>query len=1151
MIHHSITQSIPEPVILFPGRILTIHLPLHMDKSVPETTLVAFYGSNMTAERALFQPILQDLIQRNSIIMGDFNACTFQTDTTGLTDNIWPWLKEKETGMHLIDTVRTITPRPPFTRTRGYGSSKSYLDRIYTTRISHRFFQASKYEISSGDTLLGFVDHDPVSVYMHEWGWREPSGPRPTLWNKAALQEFKKIMSNKPPPEVPINLQETTTAYQEVIRQALQAVQQVNDARYPRKTPEGTSRDWIHMVRMLQKQCRKRSKLFYRRLKSTLLIPQYPPLLPIPGKQIQEILQQQTLWNLTAVDHNPKQETQPEPKLPTKEELRKLAWSRRNKAPGPDGLPPYILAQLPTPWFAIAHNYICQMLTQGYVPPEVSASETLCVFKNKGDWRDAKNWRPIAMSNSIYRLLMRWITHIFQENIEGQLDDTQFGGRKGRSPGMATLHLLDQIEKVKGEYLVLVDLYHAFDTPPKELLMECLRRAGLPEKIILLLSSVLFQGKTRLKSTQLPPFLTTHGTKQGCPFSPLLFTLFFNSILRELSQKGLKGTAFMDDLAFPTHSSTIQRDLALVQQVVHSHGMCLNVSKCEILPLNGNPPSSFRLPTRSPTTFPTMQPNPHTSQTTVPCVTHVLHLGHPLTANMDPKDCASLVIQEVRGNLESANAQPIPTLARIEMLRSLVLPTLLYRLEHLCPHRDQINELQDLLNNFILSVAGLTTKICSKTMYSPPRIGLGVPYLPVLIPTRVLDLVQKSARLFPFCISATSLMTPIRQLRAARKMLAPNHFTFQQWEPAGNEWQSLSDLTISQSSHRLTLPPSSAYSDGSLLLSSGTAGGASVLPNGLAICARCPGRQSIYKSELLGICLAAAHSPPGTTIWSDSKGAVKAVQGDFTPVKEKTWVLRARSLVKEFSHTISWIKGHAESEGNNYADFLAKAAAKMLPQPPQKPQTPWEFAYEGEVFHPPHKVWTHDLIPTHSQTGIHQISFAPLRRQTLGWIKWIFAHVWRPGFSHFCTFWSVPPKASRIPCNTCGTHHNLSVHGIIAFCSESHPLVQAWSHAWGPTYIATIWRRSASQEDLRLLGKLCIPNNLYIFLSKQLGRRGARSAISGFQQRILPLLDQTTCTPQTKSHPPPKFKRPSPWKEEDYDHGLPAIPIHKVKRWRK
>ena len=257
-----------------------------------------------------------------------------------------------------------------------------------------------------------------------------------------------------------------------------------------------------------------------------------------------------------------------------------------------------------------------------------------------------------------------------------------------------------------------------------------------------------------------------------------------------------------------------------------------------------------------------------------------------------------------------------------------------------------------------------------------------------------------------------------------------------------------------------------------------------------------------------------------------------------------------RDLIQRKSQTIVWTKGHSGNPGNECVDQLAKQATKLPPQPPQTPVSCWEFAYSGEVFHPPNKVWTHDLIPSHSHSDIHPISFAPLRTTSLIWLKWIFGHMWRPGFSHFATFWSLPPKPSKTPCPICHLNHNRSMHGCIAFCTEDHPLVKAWCLAWGSCSTAVLWRRQASANERRLLGKLCIPQSLFTHLVRKVGRKDARKAIGHFHRSATTLLDAAAgATPPTS--PTPAAKRPSPWRQEDYDHGLLTIPLPSVRKRSK
>ena len=93
-------------------------------------------------------------------------------------------------------------------------------------------------------------------------------------------------------------------------------------------------------------------------------------------------------------------------------------------------------------------------------------SETLCLYKGKGSWQDPDRWRPIAKSNSIFRLLMRWVYRTLYPLLSPLLHPRQFGGRQGTSRAHAmqtVLHDIDHLDNF--EAILAFDVYHAFDRP--------------------------------------------------------------------------------------------------------------------------------------------------------------------------------------------------------------------------------------------------------------------------------------------------------------------------------------------------------------------------------------------------------------------------------------------------------------------------------------------------------------------------------------------------------------------------------------------------------------------------------------------------------------------------------------------------------------
>ena len=104
------------------------------------------------------------------------------------------------------------------------------------------------------------------------------------------------------------------------------------------------------------------------------------------------------------------QTRKPDPRPPSISTLRELSKGPRNKAPGPDGVPPYALHHLPDHLFQGVHAFVLEMYNAHAIPPSISESETVCFYKS-GDWRQGDRWRPIALSNSLYRTIPRWIYH--------------------------------------------------------------------------------------------------------------------------------------------------------------------------------------------------------------------------------------------------------------------------------------------------------------------------------------------------------------------------------------------------------------------------------------------------------------------------------------------------------------------------------------------------------------------------------------------------------------------------------------------------------------------------------------------------------------------------------------------------------------------
>ena len=140
--------------------------------------------------------------------------------------------------------------------------------------------------------------------------------------------------------------------------------------------------------------------------------PRSPPMFLVPSRAIHRMLQTQRETDPNFFQRVAQQPVDPNPP-PTVDELRSLAKAARRKPPGPDGVPPYVLAQLRRAHFWLVHHYLCLMYHSRTLPACVSQSLIFCIYKQKKGWQDGDMWRPIACSISMYRLLTRWVyTHL-------------------------------------------------------------------------------------------------------------------------------------------------------------------------------------------------------------------------------------------------------------------------------------------------------------------------------------------------------------------------------------------------------------------------------------------------------------------------------------------------------------------------------------------------------------------------------------------------------------------------------------------------------------------------------------------------------------------------------------------------------------------
>jgi len=279
-----------------------------------------------------------------------------------------------------------------------------------------------------------------------------------------------------------------------------------------------------------------------------------------------------------------------------RETLKKTA---RRKAPGPDELPGGVYRTFLNLLSPILLGVLNEAKRNGKLPPSFMKGQ-ICVLYKKGERGDIRNYRPITLLNSDYKIFTKMLADRMKATCHQWTDPAQTGFSPWRFISESTHHskliqqYLDSTNK-PGAF-VFLDMEKAFDRVSWRFLLGGLRSLGYDEEFI---------GMVRMMyDTDNPPerrilingkageyFPIRSGVAQGCPLSPLLFLVCAEVIIR-LAKKNLRGidiegiryqvSAFADDTVLMIHG---KRDLKKIRGILRWYneatGMKANVKKTE------------------------------------------------------------------------------------------------------------------------------------------------------------------------------------------------------------------------------------------------------------------------------------------------------------------------------------------------------------------------------------------------------------------------------------------------------------------------------------------------------------------------------------------------------------------------------------------
>ena len=270
----------------------------------------------------------------------------------------------------------------------------------------------------------------------------------------------------------------------------------------------------------------------------------------------------------------------------------------KQSANGPDGIG-YSILQMGMKHSATLLALISKaMLKHKRFPSRWLTARSILIYKH-GDPSALSNWRPITISSCVYRVWAGVVSSAIQEiNLTRPLFcPAQKGFVAGVNGCLEHTAMISEIiasanRSKRNLYMLTIDLKDAFGSLPHSYIKEVLEETGFSESFRKIIMDSYNGASTKIwingkASNQIA---INKGVKQGCPFSPLLFNLCINPLIRELakSTKGFKiqnkyhnVQAYADDIILFSETKENMNDLLNeVSCFINYAKLEINAEKC-------------------------------------------------------------------------------------------------------------------------------------------------------------------------------------------------------------------------------------------------------------------------------------------------------------------------------------------------------------------------------------------------------------------------------------------------------------------------------------------------------------------------------------------------------------------------------------------
>ncbi|MCG8432081.1 MAG: reverse transcriptase family protein, partial [Candidatus Omnitrophica bacterium] len=232
---------------------------------------------------------------------------------------------------------------------------------------------------------------------------------------------------------------------------------------------------------------------------------------------------------------------------PTRDEVEKaIRKLKNNKASGLDGIAAELMKYGPTEMISKLHQLIIRIWEREEVPEDWTRS-LICPIYKKGDKSLCSNYRGISLLSVPGKVFGHILLDRMRDAVDKKLRENQGGFRRGRGCVDQIFCLRTLMEKCieyqLPAFAIFVDFKAAFDSVHRPSMWHILQDYGIPDKFIRLIRAVYqdCEAAVLVENEKTDWFRIETGVRQGCVWSPLLFGVLIDFVLRKACDQNRYG----------------------------------------------------------------------------------------------------------------------------------------------------------------------------------------------------------------------------------------------------------------------------------------------------------------------------------------------------------------------------------------------------------------------------------------------------------------------------------------------------------------------------------------------------------------------------------------------------------------------------------